>query len=68
MRLFPAHADFYNTGIILNQLSHRLAPEAPKLGQIADPVMLLKSGILGEHSETITRQLRMETRAGKLSR
>jgi hypothetical protein len=41
-----AHADLDDAGIILHQLADGFAAQAPKTGKLADPVMLLESGVI----------------------
>ena len=52
VRVLASHPDLDNAGIVLDQLPHGFAAQAPQLGKLADPVMLLESGVINQHSDT----------------
>jgi hypothetical protein len=49
MGLVSPHTDFDYARIVLDQLAHSLAPKTPQLGQVANAVMFLESGVLDGH-------------------
>ena len=56
VRVLASHPDFDNARIILDQLAHGFAAQAPHLGKFPDAVVFLESGVINQHGNLITRR------------